>query len=182
MVQGSLPRRWADAPTSMCACSQPGPRLTQAVFTSPERVRTVLRVMTSEATRTPALARCSRLRLNEQPAVSAGKAARLKEGPLLLVHLLGQLLKPRKSVRPHRQGIASASIQVGAERDPDWPVESLLRMARILDVANELLHSDIGADLVQRDPVDGLGQRLSKSDGSARETPQIGTRTTDPTG
>jgi hypothetical protein len=131
---------------------------------------------------TPALARCSRLRLNDQPAVSAGKAARLKEGPLLLVHFLGQLLKPRKSVWPRRQGMASASIQVGAERDPDWPVESLLRMARILDVANELLHSDIGADLVQRDPVDGLGQRLSKPDGSARETPQIGAGTTDPTG
>jgi len=55
-------------------------------------------------------------------------------------------------------------------------------VARVLDVAEQLVDDDIHTDLVERDTVDGIGQQLSEPDRPAREVPQTVTRTAGPTG
>ena len=70
---------------------------------------------------------------------------------------------------------------MGAERQPDRPVEAMARVARILDVAEEFVDGDVGADLVERDPVDGIGHWLREPDRPAREVPKTIAWAFDPT-
>jgi len=113
---------------------------------------------------------------------SADEAVQAEERPLLVVHLVWEPHEPLEPVRHAGQDVASGKGQVCAEREPDRPVESLPGMTRVLDVAEEFIDPDIGADLVERDSVHGVGQRLGESDRPARETPQTVARSPSSTG
>ena len=80
-----------------------------------------------------------------------------------------------------RQRIALGRGEVGAERQTDGPVKAQSGVARVLDVAEEVVDGDVGADLVERHPVHGIGHRLCKPDRPAREGPQTVARASDPT-
>jgi len=54
-------------------------------------------------------------------------------------------------------------------------------VARVLDVAEEVVDDDVGADLVVRNPVDGVGHRLREPDRPAGEVPQTIAGAADPT-
>ena len=73
-----------------------------------------------------------------------------------------------------------ATDDVSVKCDADWPVESLSSVTGVFDVAKKLVDDDIRADLVQRNPVDCLYQRLSEPDRSTREIPQTGAGTSHP--
>jgi len=55
-------------------------------------------------------------------------------------------------------------------------------VTRVFDVAEELVDGHLRAGLVERDPVDGVGQRLGEADSPAGQVPQAVARAADPTG
>ena len=100
---------------------------------------------------------------------SVREAVCLQERSLFVVHLVGELPKPVEAALHGCQRLAWS--EVGAERQADGRVEALSGVARVFDVALELLDDNIGVYVLERDPVDSSDHWLREPDRSPSEAP-----------